>query len=324
MNLQDEIDYQTNKWLIKENEGLNEKEKADLDTWLKDDKNKKAYTENKEIINECLDLDDTFIQEMENEILATKSANNIFYNNKFIAACVVTISIIIFSVFEMYSSLKPIFSQNYISKNHKILNITLPDNTIIDLDAKSEIQVSYYKDKRVVEFTNGMAFFNIAKDKTKPFSIKVGKTLITVLGTQFEVVNLGKNTTINVKEGLVKVDYLYGDKSKTIQFLNGLETLALSNLGEIIKYEKIDLDNIATWKKDIIEFNKTTLKEAFDLFTRYTNQKVEFETQELSLLKVSGKFSTLHYDSFLESVELIYPIKILQHEDTIQIIKSNG
>lgn len=322
MIVENKIDYQANQWLIKENKGLNEHEKAELTIWLENEENQKAYNESKKIITECLDLDEEFIKEIEQEALSKTSVNNIFYNNKFIAACVVTISIITLAVFEIYSSFQPVFSQNYISKNEKILNITLPDNSVIDLDLKSQVKVNYYKDKREIDFTNGVAFFNIAKDKTKPFTIRAGNTLIKVIGTRFEVINLGKYTTINVDEGLVQVDYLNetNNRSKPIEFLTGLETLTLNKQGKIIKHNKINQDHIASWKKDIIEFNKTTLQEAFDLFTQYSTQKVEFETHELSLLKVSGKFSTLHYNSFLESIELIYPLRILKERNTIKVM----
>jgi len=327
MNLKNEIDYQANQWLIKQNEGLDKQEKAKFDIWLKNENNKKAYDESKEIIDECLKLDDDFIKEIETEALQNKSVNNIFYKNSFIAACVIAVSVIFITVFNTYnSSLEPIFSKNYISKNEKILNIILPDNSIIDLDAKSHVKVEYYKDKRVVNFTKGIAFFNIAKDKTKPFRIKIDKTIITVIGTKFEVINLDKSTTVNVTEGIVKVDYIYdqnSDKSKTLGYLKEAQTLTLNSLGKILKHDKIDINKIATWKKDIIHFDKTTLKEAFALFKRYSNQKVEFQTKELSLLKISGKFSTLHYDSFLESIELIYPIKISQQEDKILVTELN-
>ena len=322
MSVENKIDYQANQWLIKENEGLTKQEQAELNIWLENEENKKAYNESKKIITECLDLDDEFIKEIENEALSKTSVNNIFYNNKFIAVCVVAISVIILTVFEVYNSFQPVFSKNYISKNEKILNITLPDNSVIDLDVKSQVKVNYYKDKRVIDFTRGVAFFNIAKDKTKPFTIKVGNTRIKVIGTKFEVINLGKNTTINLDEGLVQVDYLYGEnnRSKTIEFLTRSDTLTVNDQGKILKHNKINLEYIATWKKDIIAFNKTTLQEAFGLFTQYSTQKVEFETQELALLTVSGKFSTLHYDSFLESIKLIYPLRILQEQNTIKVM----
>ena len=90
----------------------------------------------------------------------------------------------------------------------------------------------------------------------------------------------------------------------------------------VIKSSDIDIKEIASWKNDIIKFDKTTLKTAVNILERYTNQKIEFESYELSQLKISGKFSTLHYKSFLEAIELIYPIKSQKEGDLIKIVKN--
>ncbi|MCT7496251.1 FecR domain-containing protein [Aliarcobacter cryaerophilus] len=51
----------------------------------------------------------------------------------------------------------PNFTQNFASVDEKILNITLPDNSIIDLDKNSKIEISYYGAKRVIKLKDGNA-----------------------------------------------------------------------------------------------------------------------------------------------------------------------
>lgn len=316
-------DYEANRWLIKQNEGLSKEEKIQLNTWLLDEENKKVYEEYKLLIDECLELDDDFIKKLENENLEHKHVNHIFYKNRYIIACIATITTVFFASFEIYNYFQPIFLQEYISKNEKVLHIILPDNSSIDMDVKSHVKVVYYRNKRVIELAKGVALFDVTKDKAKPFIVKAGKTLINVLGTKFEVANLGKKTLVNVVRGLVKVDYIYDEKnnqSTFLKYLQNSQTLTLSHMGKVVNHGKVEVNRIASWTKDIIEFDKTTLQEAFNLFERYSSQKVKFQTKELSLLKISGKFSTLHYDSFLESIELIYPVKILRQANSIEIV----
>lgn len=322
MNKKSNINLEANKWIIKINEGLNQEEKAEFEIWLKDKNNKNAYENYKNLLKECLELDDDFINDLKNEALR---ANNAFYKSKFIAASVVFFAVILIAIFKIYSPQKPSFSQNLISKNEKILNIILPDNSLIDLDVKSEAKVDYYDDKRFVEIIKGIAFFDVAKDKTRAFIVKAGKIKINAIGTKFEVINLNENIVINLLEGMLRINYTYdekNDKSQTIKYLQAAQSLTLDDTGKVIKYAKTDINKMTIWKKDIIEFNKTTLKQAFEMFERYSNQKAKFQTKELSLLKISGKFSTLHYDSFLESIELIYPVKVLREKNNIKIIKN--
>ncbi len=69
----------------------------------------------------------------------------------------------------------------------------------------------------------------------------------------------------------------------------------------------------------MIAFNKTNLKDASIMFQRYSNNKMIFEDKKLSELKISGKFSTLNYDNFLKSIEMIYPIKIVKDGNIVKV-----
>ena len=95
----------------------------------------------------------------------------------------------------------------------------------------------------------------------------------------------------------------------------------LNNLGKVLHYDKVNIKDIASWKNDIIKFNKTSLKDAGLMFERYSNQKIIFDTYELSQLKISGKFSTSHFKNFLESIELIYSLKIIKEGNLIKVSK---
>ena len=312
MNFRNEIDKKANLWKMKENEGLNNDEEKELKEWLENKKHKEVYEENNDIISECLSLDDDFIQSMENEIQYKESQNNIFYESKYIVASIIVVCILVFGSFKINAHYNPSFAHNYASLDKKILHISLPDDSIIDLDAKTNLDIKYYDHKRAVVLKEGKVLFSVAKNKDKPFIVEAGNTSIEVLGTKFEVIKIDDNTKINVLEGLVRVDYFNknsGNKRTIIQ-LKKTETLTLSNKGKVLNYDKIKLNEIANWKNDIILFKETSLKDAVTKFSRYTDQKIQFDSDDIQHLKISGKFDTSHYESFLESIQLIYPIKI--------------
>ncbi|WP_419673660.1 FecR domain-containing protein [Aliarcobacter butzleri] len=48
----------------------------------------------------------------------------------------------------------------------------------MDLDKKSQIKISYYDTKRVIDLEDGNAMFSVSKDKAKPFLIKTQNTLL--------------------------------------------------------------------------------------------------------------------------------------------------
>lgn len=321
MNLQNEIDKKANHWLIKESEGLSKKEENELRLWLENKNHKKAYEENKQLINECLELDEDFIIELEEEVLNDRRNISFFHRTKYLVASIAILCIIALSTFEINKYFISTFSQDYLTTNEKYLNISLPDNTIVDLDKNSQMNITYYNTKRVVNLSNGNALFSVLRNAEKPFYVKTKNTLIEVLGTKFEVITYDDKTVVNVFDGLVQVSHIDGFDKKILAQLKKSESFILNNQGVILNKDLIDINEIATWKRDIIKFDKTTLKDATSMFERYSNNKIQFENEKLAELKISGKFSTLNYDSFLESIKLIYPIKIKKEGNIIKISK---
>lgn len=320
MNLENEIDKIANFWLQKEKEGLSTKEKDELFLWLGNKNHEKSYNQNKKLIEEILNLDDEFIVKMEEEVEEKESFSR---RSKYLVASIAVACILVFSVYEVNMFYSATYHKEYLSLNEKVLHIVLPDKSIIDLDIKSKLKIKYFKNKREVILEKGKAIFHVAKNKERPFFVKSGNTIVEVVGTTFEVIHLKDKSQINVIEGLVKVNHIYNAKgdSKTLVRLRESETLGVNEEGKVLTHGNVDIKKIASWKNDMIIFNKMTLLDASSIFERYCNKKMSFESYELSQLKISGKFSTLHYDSFLEAIELIYPIKYNRNGNLIQITK---
>jgi transmembrane sensor len=77
---------------------------------------------------------------------------------------------------------------------------TLPDGSIVTLNKHSSLSQN---DRSVL--LEGEAFFRIAPDKAKPFSVKTGNIIVTVLGTSFNVRSQADTTNITVETGLVSI-----------------------------------------------------------------------------------------------------------------------
>ncbi|RXJ91793.1 siderophore-interacting protein [Arcobacter sp. CECT 8983] len=317
MDLLEEIDKKAISWIIKEQEGLSLKEKNDLKKWLENINHANSYNENKKLFFDCKNLDEEFL----NECLDNTHNSNIFYKSKYLVASIIALLFVCAFLLEQNKN-KILFSKEFSSKNEKILNIALEDSSLIDLDIKSKMKVEYYKNKRVVNFHEGKAFFSVAKDKNRPFFIKMKNAQIEVLGTKFEVSNLNDKVSINVLSGIVKVSHISDSKKKKdlIQ-LKKSESFSLDNKGNILDFKKTNLSQIASWKNDLIYFENHTLKDAVSFFQRYINKKVEFDSYELSQQKISGKFSTKNFDGFIDSIKLLYSLKIEEKEKILKISK---
>ena len=80
MNLKNEIEKKANSWLIRQKEGLTSFEQKEIELWFENKHHKKIYEENKNLIDDCLSLDDDFIKELEDEVLKDIKTKSYFAN----------------------------------------------------------------------------------------------------------------------------------------------------------------------------------------------------------------------------------------------------
>jgi transmembrane sensor len=84
--------------------------------------------------------------------------------------------------------------------------VHLPDGSTIQLAPQSAIQVLYSASARRVRLLNGEAFFQVAHDAARPFTVGAGGLETTDLGTEFNLRSRMDETDIAVRQGLVRVD----------------------------------------------------------------------------------------------------------------------
>ncbi len=132
--------------------------------------------------------------------------------------------------------------------------ILLSDGTKVWL--YQDAQLDYPKDfegaTRVVTL-NGEAYFDVAKDATKPFIIEAGAATIKVLGTSFNVQSSIKQTNVIVNSG--KVALLAKDQEAIAVELTKGEKGIYENgtVQETINTDK----NYRSWQTGIFEFDGT-------------------------------------------------------------------
>jgi transmembrane sensor len=98
--------------------------------------------------------------------------------------------------------------QSYIdvNANKEVLSQTLPDGSELTLNKFSHISyANNFKKNRSIHLDSGDVFFSVAKDKTKPFIIKIDHIVVEVVGTSFNIKHLNQQTEIVVETGIVKV-----------------------------------------------------------------------------------------------------------------------
>lgn len=143
--------------------------------------------------------------------------------------------------------------------------LVLEDGTRVWLNAASSLRfpVAFNNNFRTVELT-GEGYFEVAKDKTKPFHVRIGETDIEVLGTHFNVNSYNDETAIKTTlfEGRVKVALRQpGQKNhrrrQEVVIKPGQQAQTANN--SISVKNNVDLEAVISWKNGLFLLDNTDL-----------------------------------------------------------------
>ncbi len=181
-------------------------------------------------------------------------------------------------------------------------NIILADGTKVYLNAVSSIKypTQFNGDKRLVEL-EGEAYFEVAKNKNKPFIVKSEKQSIEVLGTHF-------NVHAYANESVVKTTLLEG--SVAVSFKNQKSILKPgeeSNVSDSftkIKIREVDTDEAIAWKNGRFKFDNADLKTVMRQLERWYGIKVEYRGDVSDVRFSGGTFMNKNLSEVLKVLEL--------------------
>ena len=149
--------------------------------------------------------------------------------------------------------------------------ITLPDGTRIRLNAASTLifPEAFSGDTRQVSL-RGEAFFEVAKDSSKPFIINTGRFSTTVLGTSFNINAYASAEEIKVAvlTGKVFVENQDGTAKNSLTITPKEMAVFNKTSGNLNKYTYSYLKEVA-WKDNIIHFENANMDSIIDKLTQW-------------------------------------------------------
>jgi transmembrane sensor len=181
-------------------------------------------------------------------------------------------------------------------------NIVLADGTKVYLNTVSSLKypTRFNGDQRMVEL-EGEAYFEVAKNKDKPFIVKSGNQEIEVLGTHFNVHAYDNEPIVKTTllEGSVAVRY---KNQKTI-LKPGQQSNVSDNLNKIIVRE-VDTEAAIAWKNGRFKFDNADLKSVMKQLERWYGIKAEYRGDVSDVTFNGGTFMNKNLSEVLKVLEL--------------------
>ncbi|RYU92122.1 FecR family protein [Mucilaginibacter terrigena] len=153
--------------------------------------------------------------------------------------------------------------------------IILPDGTHVWLNAGSSLQfpVAFTGDQRNVTL-KGEAYFEVAKNKRKPFIVAANNVNVQVLGTHFNVMAYGNEPSVKTTllEGSVMVTT---PRSSGLLHPNQMADVAAG--GDIVQVREADIDKEMAWKNNLFWFNSADIHYIMKQVARWYDVDIKYE-----------------------------------------------
>ena len=248
------------------------------------------------------------------------------------ASILIIISLAVFVLFQTQEGLKQRVEENCIVRQiikvsgaGEQLRLSLPDGTIVQLNAGSSIQFPERFEKEYREIVlNGEAFFDVTKDANHPFIVYSNGLQTTVLGTSFNIRAFkGKDISVTVARGKVKVEGVSTNKKFEVELLPN-EQLVYYSDNKKNAINKVDAVNYLSWTNGILKFNNESLENVTSELERWFNVRINLDKVETKNLKVNGSFKGNNIYNILDGLCYMYNLEYeLKNNTDISINQKN-
>lgn len=261
--------------------------------------------------------------------------NNTFGWRAFSVAAALLLAVGVFlSYWPEWESSQSADIKRYVTRVGEQRELLLDDGSRVVMNTGSEVLVDYSTASRNLVLNRGEAYFEVAKDGTRPFSVAVGGSRVTALGTAFSVHMRPDVFALSVTEGVVSVHdgakpaSPDGLRLDVVEGQSGmLKTLGEWHVGAGVRAEfnqlagtvqvsrPLDIEGSLRWRNGMLRFENAPLSEVIKELNRYSAKKILIEDASLMGLEVYAAFRVDRIDIALADLERTMPIKIVSYFD---------
>lgn len=224
----------------------------------------------------------------------------------------------------------------YVTRVGEQKTINLNDGSVVTLNTGTQLIVNVTGSERRVILERGEAFFDVAADPRRPFTVSTRLRTVTVLGTQFNVRMYPEKLQVAVLEGMVALHPNEQQVSVNAPLLSGTENneVVMAHPGQVrvqagwvaelngdnqqlLGYSTDKLNNLSAWRSGQLEFAGLPLYRVVQDLNRYSHKKILIEDTAINDLKIFALVKISRMDLALDGLENTLPIKVDHYFDRI-------
>jgi hypothetical protein len=182
--------------------------------------------------------------------------------------------------------------------------LALSDGTHVIVNSMSKLifPVSFIGKKREVSL-EGEAYFEVAKDQSKPFTVSIKGVLVEVLGTSFNIKAYpeDKESFTTLVEGKVKLNS--GNRSSGVSFLEPDQQAVYDPATSEMTVQKVEAKQFVQWISGKYVFTNQPLDEIMKTLSRWYDFNYQYEDESLKKIRFEGGLNK--YENINAILEII-------------------
>lgn len=202
--------------------------------------------------------------------------------------------------------------------------VPLADNSVVSLNSASRLEVRLGRTTREIDLKQGEAWFDVAKDKSKPFVVAADDVRVRAVGTAFAVRRFANGADILVTEGTVEVWSQAGTAQKRL--LHAGEQAFVGNQATRIAATRAphDIERKLAWRQGRLVFRNQTLGAAVADFNRYSARRIVIADPRLMDKTLVGQYQIDAPERFATDVGSFLEVPVAITGDAIVIGEAAG
>jgi len=223
-------------------------------------------------------------------------------------------------------------TQRYAADASSVRSIALPDDTLVQLDRGSVIDVHFDGRFRRIDVLHGNALFDVGKDAARPMLVNVGGHVLQDIGTVFDVRREASGDTLTVISGRVRVLNASAatDEGLDVSRLSD-EAVADLTAGQQISLGKAgvgekqpaQLAKTTGWLPADIRFQHETIGNVARRFNAYTRRPLMIENERIAQERISGIFHADNPQAFAAYLATLPDVRVIDEGDRVRIVAAN-
>lgn len=188
--------------------------------------------------------------------------------------------------------------------------VELADGSQIVLNTASAVRVAYSDSERRLILERGQAFFTVAKDAGRPFTVEANGKTVTAFGTAFDVRIQKSSVHVVLLEGQVSVSPGENAWQKTVMLEPSDMLIADESAMSIVKPQNVA--SLTAWRDGLLIFQDDELRAAVEEVNRYSTTHIMLDDKTVGGLRISGTFRVGQTAAFVEALREMFSIQVVR------------